>query len=82
MSDISAIPATSAAQIATSAIRKSQNELRKDASVIANPNTAIESNDAINAMVDARQQLLYTKAAARMIRTADEMIGSLIDERA
>jgi flagellar hook-associated protein FlgK len=33
-------------------------------------------------MVDARQQLLYTKAAARMISTADEMIGSLIDKRA
>jgi hypothetical protein len=82
MSDIPSIPATSAVQIATSAIRKSQGELRKDASVIANPNTAIESNDAINAMVDARQQLLYTKAAARMISTADEMIGSLIDKRA
>jgi hypothetical protein len=82
MSDIPAIPATSATQIAASAIRKSQTELRKDASVIANPNTAIESNDAINAMVDARQQLLYTRAAARMIRTADEMLGSLIDQRA
>jgi adenylate kinase len=79
MSDVTAIPATSAVQIATSAIRRSQGELRKDASVIANPNTAIESNDAISAMVDARQQLLYTKAAARIISTADEMTKALLD---
>jgi adenylate kinase len=82
MSDVTAIPATGAAQIATNAIRRSQNELRKDASVIANPNTAIESNDAVNAMVDARQQVLYTKAAVKVIGTADEMIKSLIDTHA
>ena len=81
MTDIASIPAASAAQIATSAIRKSQNELRKDASVVANQSDP-SSKDAITAMVDSRQQLLYTQAAARIINTSNEMIGSLLDTKA
>ncbi len=81
MSDVPAIPATSAVQIATSAIRKSQNDLRKDASVVASQ-TDPSSQDAITAMVDSRQQVLYTKAAAKIISTADEMVKSLIDTHA
>jgi hypothetical protein len=81
MTDISAIPAATAAQIATSAIRKSQNDLRKDASVVASQSDP-SSQDAITAMVDARQQVLYTKAAAKIIGTSDEMIKSLIDTHA
>jgi hypothetical protein len=49
--------------------------------VVANQSDP-SSKDAITAMVDARQQLLYTQAAARIISTSNEMIGSLINTRA
>jgi len=39
-------------------------------------------NDVLPAMIDARQQLLYTQAAAKMISTANAMMGSLIDTHA
>ncbi len=53
MSDITAIPSASAVQIASNAIRKSQTELRKDASVVANPSD-VEMRDTVDAMVDSR----------------------------
>jgi len=31
------------------------------------------------ALVDARQQLLYTQAGAKMMNTASEMLGTIID---
>ena len=40
---------------------------------------SVGSPDFLNAMVDARQQTLYTAAAARMISTSNQMIGSLLD---
>ncbi|MEJ0100367.1 MAG: YkoF family thiamine/hydroxymethylpyrimidine-binding protein [Pseudomonadota bacterium] len=81
MSDITAIPSASAVQIATNAIRKSQVELRKDASVVANPNET-EMRDTVSAMVDSRQQVLYTRAAAKIISTEDQMTKSLLDIQA
>ncbi len=81
MSDITAIPSASAVQIASNAIRKSQTELRKDASVVANPNE-VEMRDTVHAMVDSRQQLLYTRAAAKLISTEDQMTKSLLDIQA
>ena len=81
MSDITAIPSSSAAQIATNAIRKSTDNLTKDAHVVAN-SAAVDSPDTLNALVDARQQVIYTKANARVIRAADEMVSSLLDLKA
>ena len=81
MSDVSAIPSAGAVQIAASAIRKSNDNLNLDASVVAN-STDVTSPDTLAALVDAKQQVLYTKAAARLISTADEMVSSLLDVRA
>lgn len=64
--------------IAASAIKRSQANLAADAHVVAN-SRFVTSTDA---MVDAKQQVLYTKAAARIITTTDNMIASLLDTRA
>jgi glucosamine 6-phosphate synthetase-like amidotransferase/phosphosugar isomerase protein len=79
MSDIAAIPP--AIQTATSAIRRSQENLGKDAVVVAN-STSVESRDTIGALVDAREQVLYTRAAVKIINASDEMMKSLLDVRA
>lgn len=81
MSDITAIPGSSAAQIATNAIRKSADALATDAHAVAN-SSAVESKDTLNALVDARQQVIYTKANAKVIRAADEMVSSLLSLKA
>lgn len=52
------------------------------ASASATVASATDVNDMLPAMIDARQQLLYTQAAAKMISTANAMMGSLIDTRA
>lgn len=74
-------PATSPLQIATTAIRRSQQELAKDAHVVANA-AEVDTPQVVEALVDARQQVLYTRSAAKIIRAADEMTKSLIDVRA
>ena len=75
------IPATSGAmQIATSAIRESVRNLAQDAHVVAN-STDLLSRDTIAALIDARQQVLYTQAGAKVISAANAMIGSLLDTR-
>ncbi len=75
MSSITAIPA--AAQIATNAIQRSGQALARDAAVVANPDVA--SPDLVAALVDSRQQVLYTAAAAKLISASDEMTRSVID---
>jgi len=75
MSSISAIPGVT--QIATSAIQRSSKVLASDAAVVANPGVA--SRDLIGALVDSKQQVLYTAAAAKLISASDEMTQSLLD---
>jgi hypothetical protein len=79
VASIAAIP--SAMQSATSAIHRSGKALEKDANIVAR-STAVESRDTLHALVDSRQQLLYTRAAAKVITAADEMTKSLLDIRA
>ena len=81
MSEVSAIPPAGAVPIATSAIKQSLTKLDKDANVVAN-STNVTTPDTLAALVDAKQQVLYTRAAARMISAADEMVSSLLDVRA
>ncbi len=82
MNDIASIAAIpTALQSATSAIQKSHRALEKDANVVARSN-AVESRDTLEALIDSRQQLLYTKAAAKLISAADEITQSVIDIRA
>src|SRR5262245_40996488 len=82
MNDVAAIAALpGAAQSATSTIHRSLDNLKKDASVVARA-AGGGSGDTVQALVDARQQLLYTKAAAKVIHASDEMTQSLLDIRA
>jgi hypothetical protein len=82
MTDVASIAAIpSALQSATGAIHRSGKALAKDAGVVAN-SSAVESRDTLNALVDSRQQLLYTRAAARIITASDEMTKSLLVIRA
>jgi hypothetical protein len=71
----------SAQQIATGAIKRSVQNVTRDASVVANSQN-ITSANTVEALIDSRQQLLYVKAAAKIITVADEMTESLIDTHA
>jgi hypothetical protein len=79
MNGITALPG--AAQIATGAIQRSVDSLRKDADVVAR-STDVSSRETLGALIDSRQQVLYTAAAARLINASDEMIRSLLDVHA
>jgi hypothetical protein len=79
MNGITAIPG--ALQTATGAIRRSVEDLRKDANVVAR-STDVTSRETLGALVDSRQQVLYSAAAAKLIKASDEMIASLLDVHA
>jgi hypothetical protein len=80
MNDITSV--TSAPlPIATEAIKKSLVNVAKDAHVVAN-SPSVTSADTLQALVDARQQVLYTKAGAAIISTTDRVVKSLLDTRA
>jgi hypothetical protein len=84
MSSIAAIPGVF--QSATSTMNRSQRNLEKDASVVATSmiedSTTDSSRSTVSAMVDARQQVLYAKAAAKLIRADDAMTQALLDVHA
>ena len=40
---------------------------------------AQDPNAVMAALIDARQQLTYSQAGAKMMNTASEMLGSIID---
>jgi phosphoribosylcarboxyaminoimidazole (NCAIR) mutase len=75
MTSISSVPG--AVQTATSAINRSTNALAKDAAVVASQEA--ESRELIGALVDSRQQVLYTAAAVKILDASDEMMKSVID---
>ncbi|HEV7606359.1 MAG TPA: hypothetical protein VGO61_03440 [Steroidobacteraceae bacterium] len=82
MNDVASIAAIpSALQSATSSIHRAVKTLEKDANVVAR-SSAVESRDTLDALVDSRQQLLYTRAAAKIVRASDEMTKTLLDIRA
>ena len=80
MSSITAI-AQSPLPIATQAIKTALVNVAQDANVIATA-PSVDAGATIQALVDARQQVLYTKAAARLISTSDSMVKSLLDTSA
>jgi hypothetical protein len=82
MNDIASIAAIpTALQSATGANQKAHKALETDANVVARSNSA-ESRATLEALIDSRQQLLYTKAAAKLFSASDEIPQSLIDIRA
>jgi hypothetical protein len=82
MNDVTALAAIpSALQSATGAIQKNVKGIEKDAHTVANSN-AVQSRETIEALLDSRQLVLYTQAAAKLISVSDEMQKSLVDIRA
>ncbi|MEO8062907.1 MAG: hypothetical protein ABI821_09170 [Pseudomonadota bacterium] len=82
MNDLSAIGAIpSALQSATGAINKSLRAVEKDANVVAR-SSGVDARETVGALVDSRQQVLYTQAAAKIVKASDEMVQSLLDIRA
>jgi hypothetical protein len=82
MTDVTALAAIpSALQSATSTIHKSVHKLEQNAHTIAT-SQSVMSKDVLQALLDSRQQLLYTQAGAKLIAASDEITQSVIDIRA
>ena len=71
----------SVAQSASATINRGVQGLSRDAAIVASASID-DSGDMLAALVDSRQQLLYTQAGAKLMNTASEMLGTLIDIRA
>ena len=80
MSDVPAI-ASGPLPLATEIIRKAVVNVARDAQIIAD-SQSVASADTLQALVDAKQQVIYTKAGARIISTTDRMVKSLLDTHA
>lgn len=74
---ISSVP--NIVQSASTTLSRAATAMNSAAATVA---SGASVNDVLPAMIDARQQLLYTQAAAKMISTANAMMGSLIDTHA
>ncbi len=81
MNPIASIPSVSAPSALDSgrrALDKSQQRLNRDAQQIANP----DREDLATPLVDSKRALREAQAGAAIIRAADKMLGSLLDELA
>jgi len=58
-------------------ISRATSRAEQDAEVVARSD--VDSRDVTTALIDARQQVLYTRAGARMVSAAKEMLGSIVD---
>lgn len=76
---VTAIPST--LQSAKSTIDRSLHNQDSDAQVVAN-STEADSRETVEALVDSKQQVLYTQAAARLLRADDAMTKALLDIQA
>jgi hypothetical protein len=65
-------------QSATNTLHKALRAQDRDAQVIASADS-VSSGEAVAALVDSRQQVLYTQAAARIISATDVMTRTLLD---
>ena len=79
MTDVSSIAAIpTAARSATGLVQKAVRAVEKDAAVVAKSQQA-QSRAALDAMIDARQQVLYTRAAAKIIDASNEVTKGMLD---
>ena len=72
----------SAINISTAGIQRGLDDARQSAHEVA---TAVDSEnptDVVHSLVDLKQAELQVAANAKVIGTADKMIGSLLDELA
>jgi hypothetical protein len=75
------IPAANVFQSASATIQRAVAGLSRDAATVA-ASSITQTGKLLPALIDSRQQLLYTQAGAKMIETANQMMGSLLDIRA
>lgn len=68
-------------QSASATIQRAVANLSRDAATVA-ASSITQTGELLPALIDSRQQLLYTQAGAKMIETANQMMGSLLDIRA
>jgi hypothetical protein len=64
---------------ASTTINRAVTGAGRDAAAVASATGARDPNAMLTALVDARQQLLYTQAGAKVMSTASEMLGAIID---
>ena len=77
LSSLASLP--SAFQGASTTINRAVAGASADAAAVASSSTGQDSGAMLAALIDARQQLLYTQAGAKMMSTANEMLGTIID---
>jgi hypothetical protein len=70
---------TSAFHGASTTISRGVAGATQDAAAVASATGMQAPSAMLAALVDARQQLLYTQAGAKMMSTANAMLGSIID---
>jgi hypothetical protein len=66
-------------------ISRGLDGMRKNAAEIARPRqsgTAFPTKDQVRAMVELHQNAQRTTASVKVLQTADQMIGSLLDVKA
>jgi hypothetical protein len=66
-------------QSAATTINRAVAAAGGDAAVVASSSVAQDPNAMLMALVDAKQQLLYTQAGAKMMSTANAMLGTILD---
>jgi flagellar hook protein FlgE len=66
---------------AGTAITRGAAGVSRDAAVVAGA-SSVDTGQVLTALIDSRQQLMYTQAGAKMMETASQMMGTLIDIRA
>ena len=76
---MSSIPAL---QSAVTGIMRGVNGLRNDAATVASADNLNNGNDLAAPLVDAIGNRLQAEASAKLVKTVDTMLGSLIDIRA
>jgi len=69
----------SALQTGSAGINNGFDGLRRTATVIARPG---DTTDTTRALVDLRTDQHQVEASAKVVKAADEMLGSLLDVRA
>ena len=77
ISSIARMP--SAFQGASTTISRAVAGASRDAASVASATGMQDPSAMLASLVDARQQLLYTQAGAKMMSTASEMLGTIID---
>lgn len=73
-----AIPPVTASALTT--VYRGLQDVDRSAAALARNGTTGERQSAVVPLVDARLGQRQAEAGARMLRVADEMVGSLLDE--